>query len=251
VKIWIAFIFQISSIFTPALALAETNASLHSVALDRNDIASLQRGAKIFMNYCSGCHSLKYMRYNGMAKALGLTTFSGEVNENLLKSNLIFTRATIYDPIQIALPAEDAREWFGKMPPDLSLTAREKGTDWIYTYLKSFYVDPKRPYGANNLLVPDVGMPNILAPLQGEVVASHPANELPQINNSRLMLIEKGEMSQHEFDSALKDLITFLSYVAEPHYKERIHIGIGVLLFLLILALFAYQLKKVYWRKIH
>lgn len=211
--------------------------------------AKLQRGARLFMNYCSGCHALRYLRYNRMAKDLGLTQFDGSVDSDLLMSNLVFTEARPHDPIQISMPEVDARQWFGRMPPDLSLSARERSPSWLYLYLKSFYADKTRPFGANNALVPDVGMPNVLAPLQGEVIAvKKQSNKSGELD---LLLIESGEMNQQQFDSALQDLVTFLVYVSEPNQLERYRLGVFVLIFLCIFAVFAYALKKIYWRRIH
>ncbi|MGL5743403.1 MAG: cytochrome c1 [Legionella sp.] len=187
--------------------------------------ASLQRGAQFFMNYCSGCHSLSYLRYNRMAEGLGLTGFDGRIDEGLLKNNLIFTQAAIEEPIWIALPPEDAKQWFGIVPPDLSLIAREKGTDWLYNYLSGFYKDDSRPFGTNNHLVPDVAMPDILESL---------SDELPK----------------QQFDAYLQDLVTFLAYVGEPIKSERYHLGFYVIGFLCVLFLTALGLKQVYWRKI-
>lgn len=195
------------------------------VEFNVQDKASLQRGARLFMNYCSGCHSLKYLRYNHMAKGLGLTRFDGQINEDLLKNNLIFTQATINDPIRIALPPEDAKQWFGVVPPDLSLVAREKGTRWLYSYLNGFYKDEARPFGTNNRLVPDVAMPNILDTLN---------HELPS----------------GQFNMNLQDLVTFLAYVGEPIQPLRYRMGFFVVGFLFVLFLVAVGLKTVYWRKI-
>jgi ubiquinol-cytochrome c reductase cytochrome c1 subunit len=220
--------------------------ALQTVSVNIKDKESLQRGARLFMNYCSGCHSLKYLRYQRMAEDLGLTTFDGAVNEELLKNNLIFTQARVYDPIVIALPETDAQQWFGIMPPDLSLSARHRGAAWIYTYLKSFYYDEKRPFKANNLLVPDVAMPNVLAPLVGKVVLIHPHNA----DDPHLLLVEQGAMFEDEFDAHVRDLVTFLVYVGEPAQLIRYRVGAGVLIFLGILLLFAYRLKKSYWRSV-
>jgi ubiquinol-cytochrome c reductase cytochrome c1 subunit len=229
---------------------ADANIELKSLRVNLNNQASLQRGAQLFMNYCSGCHSLKYLRYTSMAKGLGLTTFDGSIDKDLLMNNLIFTSSKPHEPIEVAMPDVDARQWFGRMPPDLTLTSRERGPNWIYTYLKSFYKDETRPFGANNLLVPDVSMPNVLVNLQGEVIAAknkgHSGGQPPL----KLVLIEPGSMTQQEFDSALKDLVTFLVYVAEPHKLERYSLGVWVLMFLMVLAVFAYLLKKAYWKNI-
>ncbi|WP_298624153.1 cytochrome c1 [uncultured Legionella sp.] len=219
---------------------------MESVSIDLNDKDRLQRGAMLFMNYCSGCHSLKYMRYNRMAEEIGLTTFDGQLDENLLKNNLIFTQASVYDPIRIAMLPEDAKQWFGMVPPDLSLSARDKGSKWLYNYLKGFYSDDSRPFGTNNLIVPDVAMPNVLEPLIGKMVLI----KNPKTHASDLVLIEHGEMYQAEFDSAVKDLVTFLEYVGEPAKMVRYQLGVFVLLFLCIFFIVAYRLKKVYWRQI-
>ena len=210
----------------------------------------LQRGAKIFMNYCAGCHGLRYMRFNRMAYDLGLITFTGEINTNLLKNNLIFTTATIQDPIEISMPPTDARRWFGRVPPDLSLSAKERGADWLYTYLKNFYADKKRPFGANNLLVPDVAMPNILAPLQGHVIANNSDEVTVNGKSFNLVLVSRGDMTEQEFDSTLKDLVTFLVYVAEPTQLIRYRIGVGIILFLLVFLGAVYQLKRIYWSRL-
>ena len=232
------------------LSVVKAGPQLLSVDIDLNDTEKLQRGARIFMNYCSGCHSLKYMRYNRMAKDLGLTTFTGEVDSALLKSNLIFTSAKIFDPIENSMPQTDAREWFGRVPPDLSLSAREHGPDWIYTYLKSFYVDKKRPFGANNLLVPDVAMPNVLAPLQGVIIIDKDKNGFAH-SSSEFVIVDTGEMSEQQFDSTIIDLVTFLTYVAEPNKTIRKSIGALILLYLFVFLIVAYQLKKLYWKDVN
>ncbi len=224
------------------------NLELLPIQIDLHDKAKLQRGARLFMNYCSGCHSLRYMRYNRMAKDLGLTTFDGEIDNNLLINNLIFTTAKVHDPIQISMPESDGRQWFGRMPPDLSLSAREHGENWLYTYLKSFYADSNRPFGANNLLVPDVAMPNVLAPLVGKVIAKH---ERGTVTPAELVVVEAGEMTEQQFDSALQDVVTFLVYVGEPVKLIRYQMGLMVLLFFGVMIILSYQLKKLYWRGIN
>jgi len=245
----VVYLFGVMSI--ACVEAASVDIEMLPIDINLKDKAALQRGAGLFMNYCSGCHSLRYMRYNQMAKDLGLTTFDGQLDKDLLKNNLIFTTASVFDPIQISMPEVDARQWFGRLPPDLSLSARERGTDWIYTYLKSFYLDKSRPFGANNLLVPDVGMPNILAPLEGEVIRVTQGERSDSSVNASLLLVEKGEMTEHQFDSALQDLVTFLAYVGEPAKLVRYRIGVGVLIFLGIFLIVAYRLKKNYWRDIH
>jgi ubiquinol-cytochrome c reductase cytochrome c1 subunit len=207
---------------------------------------SLQRGAKVFMNYCSGCHSLKYMRYNRMAEDLGLMGFDGRIDEDLLKNNLIFTQAVVNDPIRIALPPEDAKQWFGVVPPDLSLVAREKGIDWLSLYLTSFYNDNSRPFGTNNLLVPGVAMPNVFAGLLGEMVLDPGDN----LSSMHLALVKKGTLSATQFNGLVQDLVTFLAYVSEPEYVIRQQIGVFVIMFLFVFLLVVIALQKLYWRKI-
>lgn len=221
--------------------------TLLPVVVNVKEQATLQRGAKIFMNYCSGCHSLRYMRYNRMAVDLGLTVFTGEVDRDLLVNNLIFTSAKPDDPIEISMPATDAREWFGRVPPDLSLSARQHSAAWLFTFLKSFYVDEKRPFGSNNALFPDVGMPNVLAPLAGTVIVRGDQAKIPGSPHD-LVLLEPGEMTEPEFDSTLQDLVSFLVYVAEPAQLIRYRIGVLVLIFLVVFLVVAYRLKKLYWR---
>ena len=242
-KFLIYLIFALTAQVTIAEGISLLPVTIHS------DEASLQRGAKIYMNYCAGCHSLRYLRYNRLAKDLGLTTFTGQIDTNLLFNNLIFTSAKLQDPIQISMPKKDALRWFGKEPPDLSLKARERGANWIYTYLKSFYFDVKRPFGSNNLLLPEAAMPNVLEPLIGKVVLTAPKTEAHSLD--QLLLIKSGEMTQEQFDSTVTDLVSFLVYVSEPNRLTRHHIGIFVLIFLAIFTIFAYLLKKLYWKNIH
>ena len=235
-------LFFISQLFFFISAYATSSAPLMHVDVHVADKASLQRGAKIYMNYCSGCHSLRYLRYNRMAKDLELTTFDGKINTHLLKSNLVFTKAEVSDPITISLSPVDARQWFGIIPPDLTLRARQRGADWLYTYLSSFYADDKRPFGANNLLVKDVAMPNVFAPLIGEKRLSA---------DGTLMRVKPGELSPMAFDAMLKDLVTFLVYVSEPAQLVRYKIGILIMIFLSIFFIITYFLKKYYWRDVH
>lgn len=225
------------------ILFASPEVPLQKVNIDLHDQAALQRGAQVFMNYCSGCHSIKYMRYNKMAEDLGLLTFEGHVDTELLVNNLIFTSAKPEDPIQISMLPADARQWFGKVPPDLSLTARERGPSWIYTYLQSFYHDAKRPFGSNNWLFPDVAMPNVFAPLQGDVLYDNKNGQL-------ITYLGNGSMTRAQFESTLQDLVTFLTYVGEPAKLVRYRMGIKVLLFMVVLTGLAYALKRSYWKQL-
>lgn len=203
----------------------ESAIKLDKAPIDRSDLASLQRGAKLYMNYCLGCHSLKYVRYNNMAKDIGIVDSQGKVLEKALKDSFVFSGGSINDPILSAMPKKVAAEWFGIAPPDLSLVARSRGVDWIYSYLRSFYLDNKRPWGVNNKVFPDVAMPDVLYNLQKQ-------------------------LSKEEYDTAVADIVNFLSYVGEPHLEKRKALGIWVLVFLGILFVFAILLKREYWKDI-
>ena len=219
---------------------------LEHANIDLRDQASLQRGAKYFMNYCSGCHTLKYMRYNRLAKDLG-------IDEITLRQNLIFGDAKPGDLITNALRPEDGEKWFGAAVPDLTLEARLRSPDWIYTYLKSFYVDDTRPYGVNNVIFPLVGMPHVLGNLQGRQEAvmepAHEPGAEPTITGVKL--VKQGSLSPQEYDTMVRDITNFLTYVGEPAQLERERLGRYVLLFLGFLFILAYMLKKEYWKDVH
>ena len=250
-------IFILLSLSSSLAFASGADVHLEKAHIDLNDKPSLQRGAKLYMNYCSGCHSIKYMRYNRMAKDLDITTHDGQVHRDLLVNNLIFTQAKVVDPIHIAMPPKDAESWFGILPPDLSLIARVRGADWLYTYLTSFYRDAKRPFGVNNKLFPDVAMPNVLANLQGEQIAIWGKKIIPYNGSSKeidiidhLQLVQEGSMSEHQFERAVHDLVGFLVYVSDPIKTTRIRYGYWVIGFLLIFLLVVYLLKKDYWREL-
>ena len=226
----------------PLLA-AEEGPALHPAGTDITDRASLQRGAQLFMNYCSGCHSLKYLRYSRMAEDLGLT-------EDEVQKNLNFTGAKFGETIDVAMPAQSA-EWFGKQPPDLSLIARVRGTDWVYTYLKSFYLDESRPVGWNNTVFPNVSMPNPLWRLQGLQHAEFgKADKTGERPVERLRVTEPGTLDDQGFDRAVRDITAFLEYAGEPAALKRQSIGVWVMLFLALLTFLAWLLKKEYWRDV-
>jgi ubiquinol-cytochrome c reductase cytochrome c1 subunit len=220
---------------------------LHS-GTDINDLGSLQRGARNFMNYCSGCHSLTYVRYNRMAQDL-------KIPEADLTANLMFTSTKVGDVIVSAMPADAAAEWFGKMPPDLSLIARERSPDYIFSYLKGYYVDATRPWGVNNLYLPSVAMPHVLASLQGSQKPVY-QNEKDASGNARMVLVSvealsPGSLSAQEYDVFVRDIANFLDYCGEPVKAKRQSLGIFVTLFLLVGFVFAYFLKKEYWKDVH
>ena len=212
---------------------------------DLSDRASLQRGAQLYMNNCSGCHSLKYMRYSRMAEDLGLT-------EEEVMANLNFTGAKFGEQIHVAMPADHATKWFGKMPPDLSLISRVRGSDWIYTYLKSFYLDETRPLGWNNKLFPNASMPNPLWQLQGMQHAefSEP-DAIGERHVESLKVTQPGRQTAAEFDQTARDITNFLEYVGEPAALKRQSMGVWVILFLVALTFLAFLLKQEYWKDVH
>ena len=213
---------------------------------DLSDRASLQRGAQLYMNYCVGCHSLKYMRYSRMAEDLGLT-------EDEVMKNLNFTGAKFGEQVQVSMPAAGGEKWFGKMPPDLSVISRVRGSDWIYTYLKSFYLDESRPLGWNNKLFPNASMPNPLWELQGlqhaEFGPVDPATGERHVEG--LKVAQAGRQSAQEFDQTARDITNFLEYVGEPAALKRQSVGVWVILFLAALTFLAYLLKQEYWKDVH
>jgi len=222
------------------------------VHLDKADIdltnkQSLQRGARLFVNYCLSCHSAEFQRYNRTGRDLGLT-------EEQVAENLIFTGAKLGEQMKIAMSRSDAKAWFGAPPPDLTLVARSRGPDWLYTYMRTFYVDESRPFGVNNLVFPSVGMPHVLWELQGwqEPVYKtvQQEGETKQVIE-RLELTRAGELSPAEYDRAVRDLVNFLTYLGEPVQLERKALGVKVLLFLLVFFVVAYLLKKEYWKDVH
>lgn len=204
---------------------AEESSVLDKAPIDPTDLASLQRGAQLFLNYCSGCHSLKYIRYDTMAKDIGIVDSNGNVLDKAVKESFVFAGDKITDPILVAMRKQDAANWFGVAPPDLSLVARSRGADWLYSYLRAFYPDDRKPWGVNNRVFPDVAMPHVLYDLEKE-------------------------LSPKEYDASIADLVNFLSYVGEPNQIVRKHIGVWVLVFLGIFCVFAILLKREYWKDI-
>jgi len=234
--------------FSAGSAVAqEGGMALLEAGTDINNKDSLQRGARNFMNYCSGCHSLKYVRYNRMAEDLNIP-------ESELAGNLMFTSDKAVDTINSAMP-KDAEGWFGKQPPDLSLMARARGVDYLYSFLKGFYVDKTRPWGVNNLYLPGAAMPHILQTLQG---LQKPVfkNEPDAAGSARMVLVgvdamTPGALKPEEYDQFVRDLANFLDYAGEPVKGKRQSMGVFVTLFLLVFFVFAYLLKKEYWKDVH
>jgi ubiquinol-cytochrome c reductase cytochrome c1 subunit len=216
---------------------------LQSSGADVSSEASLQRGAQLYMNYCAGCHSLQYVRYNTMAAGLGLT-------DDQVAQNLRFTGTAPHDLLEIAMPREDAAGWFGLAPPDLSLIARSRGTDYVYTFLKSFYADPgSRATGANNKVLEGTAMPHVLWELQGIQEAVYRDAGDRRVFD-RFELLRPGSMTPAEFDRAARDITAFLSWAAEPMQLERRRLGFFVLAFLLVLFAFSWLYYKELWKDV-
>lgn len=212
---------------------------------DLTDRASLQRGAQLYMNNCSGCHSIKYMRYSRIAEDLDLS-------EDELMDNLNFTGAKFGEQVLVSMPHVGGEKWFGKMPPDLSLISRVRGSDWIYTYLKSFYLDESRPLGWNNKLFPNASMPNPLWQLQGlqHAEMSEP-DEIGERQVEALKVTQPGTQTPAQFDQTARDITNFLEYVGEPAALKRQSMGVWVILFLVALTFLAFLLKQEYWKDVH
>ena len=230
-----------------AAADEEGGIALLKAGTDIGNTGSLQRGARNFMNYCSGCHSLKYLRYNRLAADLNIP-------ESELAADLMFTSDKAFETINSSMP-KDSEAWFGKAPPDLSLMARERGVDYLYSYLKGFYVDKTRPWGVNNLYLPSAAMPDVLADLHG---LQKPVfkNEQDERGNARMVLVgvdamTPGTMKPEEYDQFVRDTVNFLDYAGEPVKAHRQSMGVFVTLFLLVFFAFAYLLKKEYWKDVH
>lgn len=234
----------------PLIGMASGGVHLDHVKVDVTDKAALQRGAKYFVNYCMGCHSAEYMRFSRFARDAGLTD-----QETL--DNLVFASDKIGQPMIVTMKPTDSSLWFGNAPPDLSLVARNKvgGPDWLYSYLRSFYLDPSRPFGVNNTVFPDVAMPHVLQDLQGVQRAVYREDKDAAGNTTkvleRLELVTPGKLEPTEYDKLVKDLVTFLTYAGEPGQADRKHLGIWVLLFLGLFFVLSYLLKKEYWKDIH
>ena len=237
--VFILILLAIISTIGPVLGAG--GGKLENFGVNFRDTAAVQRGAKWFVNYCLSCHSASYMRYNRLAEDLDL-------DQDIVLRDLAFADVSIGDTMDIAMRPVDSAAWLGKTPPDLSVRSRSRGNDWLFTYLKSFYRDESG--GWNNLVLPNTAMPHVFWQLQGiqePVWASH--DHEPVIEH--LELISPGLQSPQEYEQTVRDLVTFLDYVAEPSKLKRKNIGIWVMLFLVVFTLLAYALKVEYWRDVH
>lgn len=234
------------ALLLPLAAQANVGMQLDQAPINPANQASLQRGAKIFVNYCLNCHSASAMRYNRL-KDIGLT-------DEQIKANLLFAGEKVGETMTVGMNAKNAKEWLGVAPPDLSVVARSRTPDWLYTYLRSFYRDDTRATGWNNVVFPNVGMPHALWELQGEqhlkaeeTVDAH-GNK---VESHKLVLEKAGKLSPVEYDATVADLVNYLVYMAEPAKAKRMTLGVLVLLFLGLLLIPAYYLKKEFWKDVH
>lgn len=241
------------ALLTLLLALPMTVlAGEESVKLDRapvnvEDYQSLQRGARLFVNYCLTCHSANYMRYSRL-QDIGLT-------EPQIKGNLLFASDKTGDTMHIAMTPDLAKKWFGAAPPDLTVITRARGADWVYTYLRGFYRDDSRPTGWNNVVFDKVAMPHVLHEMQGELAPVYRAEKDEEGKDRQvidhLALVKPGKMTLAEYNGAVADLVNYLAWMAEPAKSQRLHIGLVVVLFLAVFAVVAFYLKKEYWKDVH
>lgn len=234
----------------PLLGSAESSSDhkIQKVSLDISDTSSLQRGARVFVNYCMGCHSASYMRYNRVATDL-------DIDESVLHSNLIFGTEKTGDTMKIAMQKSDAEKFFGTAAPDLSVIARSRGADWLYTYFLSFYRDSSRPFGYNNLFFKDVAMPHVLWELQGIQKPIYKKELQPDGSYSEVIadleLESPGLLDARAYKRTVHDLVNFLVYVGEPAQIQRKRVGVLVICYLLLLLVIVYALKKEYWKDIN
>lgn len=240
-KILLAFALLIS--FS---AVANEGVHLDHAPINGNNQASLQRGAKVFVNYCLNCHSAAYMRYNRL-KDIGLS-------DDLIKANLLFAGEKVGETMTVAMRKKDAKLWLGAAPPDLTVEARARGADWLYTYLRGFYRDDTRPTGWNNIAFDKVGMPHVLWELQGEQhlnVTESVDEHGNKVETHALVLAKPGTLSPTEYDEMAADLVNYLVYMSEPAKNQRMQLGVIVLIFLSLLFVVSFYLKKEFWKDIH
>ncbi len=230
----------LSLMLFPALVIANTATELDHAPINSRDMLSVQRGAKNFVNYCLTCHSANYMRYSRL-QDLGL-------NEDQITDNLVLTGVKVGETMSIALKPQDAKAWFGVPPPDLTVIARSRGVDWLYSYLRGFYRDDSRASGWNNSVFPQVGMPHVLYELQGQQVMVAEKTEHGELH--KLHLEKAGKLTPIEYDQFVADLVNYLDYMGEPHKAKRIQTGIIVMFFLALLFPLAVLLKKEYWKDV-
>ena len=215
--------------------------------IDPDNVSSLQRGARNFMNYCSGCHSAQYVRFNTIGEALGLS-------EEQLTDNLMFNAEKAFETIKSSMPPEDAQRWYGQAPPDLSLMARAKGADYVYNFLRGFYVSPDSPTGVDNVVLAGTSMPHVLWELQGYQAANFEQHENDDGSSTTTFKgfeqLSAGSMNAEDYDDFVADTVNFLAFIAEPIRSDRRKLGVWVMMFLIVFFVLAVQLKKQIWKDV-
>ena len=237
----------LSALLVTAAARASDGALAEHANNDVGNVASLQRGARNFINYCAGCHSAQYVRYNRLGQDL-------QISERQLIDNLMFAAQKPTETITVAMEPDDAKRWFGVTPPDLSLIARNRGTDYLYSFLRGFYLDPSRPTGVNNIMLPNAAMPHVLWQLQGVQEAEFAQESVhggaAQKVFTGFRRVTPGKLTLEEYDRFVRDIVNFLAYIGEPMQLERQRLGLWVLAFLLVFGVLAYLLKQEIWKDV-
>lgn len=231
------------ALVTAGSVYAAEEVELEKAGNDPDNINSLQRGARNFMNYCAGCHSAKYVRYNTLARDL-------QLSEAQLIDNLMFNAEKTFETIEANMPMADAARWFGQPPPDLSLMARARGTDYIYNFLKGFYLEPESPSGVNNRVLKGTSMPHVLWELQGYQEAVFTTDEFGTEHFEHFEQVTPGSMSPEEYDNFVRDTANFMQYISEPIRSTRRVLGVWVLMFLIVFWIIASMLKKQIWKDV-
>jgi ubiquinol-cytochrome c reductase cytochrome c1 subunit len=244
-------LISLSALLLSGAAVAAGGGPLpYSFEPDVTNLPSVQRGARNYMAYCSACHSMNLLRYSRIGEDLGIP-------EDILKANLMFTSDKPGDTISAAMPAESAT-WFGRQPPDLTVSSRARGPSWVYSYLMTFYLDPSRPAGVNNLVLAGASMPHVLWELQGWQTKGDDAHHAEDEGHggghgpdTGLTLVQEGTLSPEEYEAFVADTVNFMAYAAEPGRAGRVGLGMKVMLFLLVFSTLAYMLKKEFWKDVH
>jgi ubiquinol-cytochrome c reductase cytochrome c1 subunit len=243
----VATLMALAACLLSTQGFAAGKVHLESANIDHDNVASLQRGARNFMNYCSGCHSAQYVRYSTIGKHLGLS-------DEQLTDNLMFNAEKTYETIKTSMSAEDARRWYGVPPPDMSLIARSRGVDYLYSFLKGFYVSPDSPTGVNNLVLAGTAMPHVLAELQGYQTANFSSHENADgsvtTSFEGFELLSAGTMDAEQYDDFVRDTVNFLAYISEPIRSDRRTLGVWVLMYLVFFFVIALMLKKQIWKDV-
>lgn len=247
-------ILALSVLANVAYAAGGGDVHLDHMSPDATDNVSLQKGLRTYMDFCAGCHSLSYARFNRVARDL-------DIPENIFMENIVFDpEAKFGDLMKFSMSLEDGKQWFGAAPLDLTMVTRVRGVDWVYTYLRSFYADDSRPYGVNNAVFPDVGMPHVLLPLQGLCAEAPHAEDKPSLDpltgnaiaaESCSGYVMEGELTGEEFDGVVYDLVNFLNYMGEPYQEDRKRLGWFVFAFLTILLVPSVLLQRELHKDIH